>query len=440
MIYTEEWTNSKCDKYDYLIAAFSGVTAGFIDIFFVGAPGQSILGDWTDTKADNLVKRFAKMSGWKPREGKEDSIASAIGFLEKKFPVNYDQANTTAVGGAFQMGTKNHHYKSLAHSPDLVGLFFSILDQFQHRSSFLSDGKLIRIETGSQNLSLYGDNFPAKLFCGFCNWIGHIVSDMAGSSGGRGQMTGRGSGVPIPFMELFQLCDFGELQVGKNRHTLAIVMTQVFQNGYDARFGAAMAIPVLVNELMIRTLWVIKQHFFEKKSWKDCIPTDKHADLRMMLIVGYGALCVMDGADAAIRSGGNALAFILRLNLIAWTRLIILIFKELRIRYGDKVLSALAAFMERIACILTPSERRLINEYYARIQYVDEQLIQLLNEYAEMVNREYMLIHGEIEASFNDDYRAIEQSEHSVVLAELCNVNHKKIIRSREDLDKFFLD
>jgi ABC-type spermidine/putrescine transport system permease subunit I len=70
-------------------------------------------------------------------------------------------------------------------------------------------------------------------------------------------------------MELFQLCDFGELQVGKNRQTLAVVMTEVFQNGYDARFGAAMAIPVLVNELMIRTLWVIKQHFFEKKGWKD---------------------------------------------------------------------------------------------------------------------------------------------------------------------------
>ena len=221
---------------------------------------------------------------------------------------------------------------------------------------------------------------------------------------------------------------------------LATVMIKVFQNGYDARFGAAMAIPVFVNELMIRTLWVIKQHFFEKKNWKDCIPTDKHADLRMMLLVGYGALCVMDGADAAIRSGGNALVFILRLNFVAWIRLVILIFKELRIRYGDKVLLALTAFMEKIACILTPTERRLINEYYTRIQYLDEKLEQLLNEYAEMVNLEYMLIHAELEASFNEDYSAKGQSEHSVVLAEICHVDDKKIIYSREDLDKFFLD
>lgn len=440
MIYTEEWTNAKCDQYDYLIAAFSGVASGLIDIFFVGIPGQSVLGDWTDTQTDNLVKKFSRMSGWNPREGKEDSIASAIGFLEKKFPVNYDQANTTSVGNAFKMGTTNHHYKSLAHSPDVVGLFFSILDQFQHKSSFLSDGILIRIETVNQELTLYGDNLPAKLFCGFCNWIGHVMSDMAGSSGNRGQMIGRGSGVPIPFMNLFQICDFGELQVGENRQTLATVMTEVFQKGYDARFGAAMAIPVLVNELMIRVLWVIKQHFFEKKSWKECIPTDKHADLRMMLLVGFGALCIMDGADAAIRSGGNALAFILRLNLIAWARLIILIFKELRIRYGDKVLPALAAFMEKISFMLTPNERLLLNGYYTRMKSVDTQLAQLLNEYSDMINREYMLFHAELEASFNEDYGAEEQSEHSVELAAICNVEGEKIIRTRKDLDKFFLN
>lgn len=439
MKYTEEWINDKCDKEDYLIAAFSGLVAGVMDIFFVGAPGQSPLGDFTDAQADQLVMKFAKMSGWKPKEGKENSIASAIGFLERKFPVNYDHANTTAVGGAFRMGTKNHHYKSLAHSPDIVGLFFSILDQFQGKASFLSDGKLIRIDSDSQDLTLYGSNLPAKLFCGFCNWLGHIMSDMVGSSGGRGQMTGRRSGVPIPFMNLFQLCDFGELQVGKHRQTLATAMTQVFQEGYDARFGAAMAIPVLINELMIRTLWVIKKRFFEKRSWRDCIPTDQHADLRMMLLVGYGALCLMDGADAAIRSGGNALAFILRLNLVAWTRLVILIFKELRIRYGDKVIPALISFMEKMGEIMTPNERRLIHEYYVRMEIFDKKLAQLLNEYIEMVNEEYMLVHAALEASFNEDQSLDTRSKNSALLAERCQVEDQKIIRTTEDLDDFFL-
>lgn len=437
---TIEWINTKSDKYDYLIAAFSGIAAGVIDIFFVGVPGESILGTWTDEKADQLVMKFAKMTGWNPREDKRGNVASAIGYLEKKFPVNYDQANTTATGGALRMGTTNHHYKSLAHSPDIVGLFFSILDQFQSKSSFLSDGKLIRINTQAQEFGIYGQNFIAKLFCGFCNWLGHIMSDLAGSSGGRGQMTGRGSGLPIPFMEMFQLCDFGELQVGKNRQTMAIVMTEVFQSGYDLRHGATMAIPVFVNELMIRTLWVIKRHFFEKKPWKECIPSQKHSDLRLMLIVGNGALCLMDGADAAIRSAGNALCFILRLNLIAWVRLIILIFKELRIRYGTQVNQALKRFFDSIGDLFNMKERQLLIDYYERMQALDSKLDKLLSEFSKTVNSEYLLLHVEIEDSFNEQLNYIEQAKHSEKVAEFCHVADDKIIRTKQDLDDFFLE
>ena len=39
-----EWSNAKCDKYDYMIAAFCGLTAGIIDALFVGTPGLGILG------------------------------------------------------------------------------------------------------------------------------------------------------------------------------------------------------------------------------------------------------------------------------------------------------------------------------------------------------------------------------------------------------------
>ena len=67
---------------------------------------------------------------------------------------------------------------------------------------------------------------------------------------------------------------------------------------------------------------------------KDCIPTQKHADLRIMLIFGNGTLCVMDGIDAGVRSGGNFLAFFMRLNLIAWFRFVTLVLKEVCIRVG----------------------------------------------------------------------------------------------------------
>lgn len=123
-----------------------------------------------------MVKKFARFTGWKPRAGNENNVASAIGYLERTFRVNYDQKNSVEVGGAVKLSTKNHHIKSLAHSPDVVGLFFSILDQFQGKSSFLDNGKIIRVDTSGGDFELKGGNFPAKLFSGFANWLGHIMS------------------------------------------------------------------------------------------------------------------------------------------------------------------------------------------------------------------------------------------------------------------------
>lgn len=38
-------SGDKCDKYDYLIAVACGAIGGMIDIFLVGAPGDSVLGN-----------------------------------------------------------------------------------------------------------------------------------------------------------------------------------------------------------------------------------------------------------------------------------------------------------------------------------------------------------------------------------------------------------
>lgn len=60
-----------CDKYDYLAAVLCGVIGGFVDIFLVGAPNDSILGKWTDSQVDNAVKGFAKMLGWNPKDSQK---------------------------------------------------------------------------------------------------------------------------------------------------------------------------------------------------------------------------------------------------------------------------------------------------------------------------------------------------------------------------------
>lgn len=324
--------NVKCDRYDYLAACTCGVLGGVIDIFLVGSPKDSMLGKWTDAQIDNAVRKFAKVCGWKPHEGNEKNIASAIGFLEKKFKVNYDQRHSKDVGNLFNMSTKNHHIKSLGHAPDVIGLFFSILNQFTSTSSFISNGQWISV---ASDYTLQGENFIAKLFCGIANWFGHIMSDIAGSSGGRGQNNGgRGSGVVIPFYEFFQFCTFGKFSVGKDKQDLAMIATRAFQEGYDFRFGMALAIPVLLTELSIRLIWALRRYFQYQLDWKDCIPTLKHDDLRLMLLCGHGTLCVIDGLDAGIRSGGNFLFFFMRLNLLAWFRLVMLVVKDICMRWG----------------------------------------------------------------------------------------------------------
>ncbi|MBC3887446.1 hypothetical protein GH810_03895 [Acetobacterium paludosum] len=338
-----------CDKYDYMIAAFCGAGAGLIDSFFVGMPDASKLGTWSDKQTDGLVQKFSKMvwnadkkNGMPNLKKEPDGIASAIGYLERRFKVNYDAryASDLEMGeNILNMNTKNHHLKSLGHQPDLIGLFFSILDQFTGKASFISDGQIIRFEPKGNGFELKGGNFLAKLFSGFCNWIGHIMSDVAGSSGTRGHENGgKGMGVGIPFFEMFQFCNFGSFNVEGEQKNLAELMAKVFEKGYDMRHGIAMAIPVAINELFIRLLWAIKSRFYHERTWQESLPFGSNPELRRMLLVGHGTLCLVDGADAAKRSGGVMLAFVLHLNMIAWSRFAFAGLKEVRTLYKENCL------------------------------------------------------------------------------------------------------
>ncbi len=338
-----------CDHYDYMIAAFCGAGAGLIDSFFVGMPTASKLGEWLDKQTDSLVEKFSKMvwnadkkNGVPNLKKEPDGIASAIGYLERRFKVNYDAryASDLEMGeNSLNMNTRNHHLKSLGHAPDLIGLFFSILDQFTGEASFISDGQIIRLKPKGNSYELEGGNFLAKLFCGFSNWIGHIMSDVAGSSGTRGHENGsKGMGVGIPFFEMFQFCNFGSLNVEGEQKNLAELMVKVFEKGYDMRHGIAMAIPVAINELFIRLLWAIKSHYYHKRTWQESLPFGDRPELRRMLLVGHGTLCLVDGGDAAIRSGGEMVTFILHLNMIAWSRFAFAGLKEVRILYKEDCL------------------------------------------------------------------------------------------------------
>lgn len=185
-----------CDRLDYILAASSGALCGVIDIFLVGSPKDSVLGKLTDKWFAEKTKAFAKLLH--PKGNDFDSLESAILFLEKKFKVPYDQRGLGDAGKViFDLDAYNHHFKSLAHNPSILGLFFSLLDQFTNSSHFVTGGGLVSLEEAENGWKLYGKNILSKLFCGIINWFGHIVSDMSGSQSSA-RNGNRGMGIPSP--------------------------------------------------------------------------------------------------------------------------------------------------------------------------------------------------------------------------------------------------
>ena len=330
---SNDYSSIPLDNIELMLSAASGLICGFIDAFFVGKPGDSKLGELTDKATDKLVIKAAGFLGWNPKEGDENNIASAIGFLERKYSVPYDARYAKDLGDeSINMAPGNHHLKSLGHSPDLIGLIFSLIDQFMttedaKHTTLLVDGHIRMFSYGENEFELRGDNLVSKLFSGFANWIGHILSDVAGSSGGRGHSNnGRGSGVAAPFYECFQFLD--HVKLGKEKKSISDISIKLFQNGYDARFMAAASIPVVLNEYIMRLSYLLKMHFYDKVEWEEInkleilaptkaitLTVNEDQKLNKMLVTGYGTFCATDISDALIRGKGATFEALLHINL-----------------------------------------------------------------------------------------------------------------------------
>ena len=170
--------------------------------------------------------------------GKDNpSLSSAIKHLEKKFKIPYDQRGAgDAASWISDLNPKNHHFKSLGHNPTLIGLFFSILDQFSNASHFVSEGELISLQDADGSFELRGNSVPSKMFCGFINWFGHLISDMSGSSSSKG----RGMGIPSPLwswtndiIAIKRKLNISASEFDKNINDLAL---QIYKEGYRSYY------------------------------------------------------------------------------------------------------------------------------------------------------------------------------------------------------------
>lgn len=423
-----------CDKLDYILAASSGALCGVIDIFLVGKPGESPLGDITDKWIANRTMAFAQLCH--PENKEFDNLESALRFLEKKFKVPYDQTGLSDAGKAiFDLNAKNHHFKSLAHNPCLLGLFFSILDQFTNTSHFVTDGKLISLQQADEKWELQGSNIPSKLFCGMANWIGHLISDISGSQSSA-KAGNRGMGIPSPLWtwtnDVIAIKAKLGLSVTETDKTINELALNIFEKGYDTRFQTAQAIPVFLNELLVRLIYAIRRlfrYFSETPKadrsfalmWKKCEPFS-NPTVKRMLTIAHGTFCLVDIGDALGRSfvagGGtfNAVELVLRLNIVGVGRFAISLYGETKrvISYNHTKQDA-----EFAAC-----ESIIVNNYIEglkilSLKYDDAYLLMFIDDFEK-----------------SDAY--VEAFGKSVTLAKLRDVAENKILKSKSDIDRYF--
>ena len=419
-----------CDKLDYILAASSGAICGIIDVFLVGKPGESPIGKLTDNWFATRVEDFAKLCGWDGKGG----LASAIRYLEKKFKVPYDQKGAGDIAKEIlNLTPKNHHFKSLAHNPTLLGLFFSILDQFCNTSHFVSDGELITIDNANGEFELRGNNIPAKFICAFVNWFGHLASDVSGASGSKG----RGMGIPSPFWcwvnDIAVLKAALKIPPSEFDQKMNDLAVKIFEKGFDTRFQAAQAIPVFVNEILVRIMYSVRrliQYFKDTPKedrsfqlmWKQCEPFS-NPTVKRMLTVAHGTFCLIDIGDAAIRgftTGGgtfNPCEFFLRLNIAGVGRFTISLYGEVKRGIEIKRKEQEIVFARKEQIII----QNYINGLKALSYIYDD--IDLVN-FIDDLERSDMYI---------------QAFEKTVALSRKRGVPENIILKTKQDIDEYFM-
>ncbi|GGA91785.1 hypothetical protein [Ornithinibacillus halotolerans] len=421
-----------CDKLDYILAASSGALCGIIDIFLVGKPGESPLGNITDKWFADRTTDFARKCKWK--DNGENSLSSAIRYLEKKFKIPYDQRGAgDAASFIFGLNPTNHHFKSLAHNPSLLGLFFSILDQFTNSSHFISDGELISLADADGKFELRGNDISSKLYCAFVNWIGHLISDMSGSSSSKG----RGMGIPSPFWtwtnDIIAIKRSLNIPVSQFDNSINELAINIYEEGFDARFQSTQAIPVLINEMLVRLVYAIRRlikYFTETDKetrsfslmWEKCKPFS-NPTIKRMLTVAHGTFCLVDIGDATVhglvKGGGsfNPTEFFLRLNIAGVGRLTISLYGEVKRDIG-----------------IQKAERKII--FARKEKLVVEDYIEGLKLLSELYRDKNLL---NFVTDFQDSDMYIRAFEKTVILAKKRNVPNNKILKNKNEIDSYFL-
>jgi len=380
---------------------------------------------------ESLEKGYQERKARDAANGTKSALESALTKLQEKFEIPSDNLWS---GAGIKVTADTHHLDDFAHHPTVIGLFAAIIsvvfrvgifvnkegkwslqiakfkDKDEAKKWFLQimlpitlSGLLTwllyilksnkkeeidkKIPKPIQKLIVFLAEVPAIITILEItnNWLGHLVSDMAGSSTSAGK--GReGMGIPGLFMSLFKyLSSIPPL----NLTPLPGIVDELYRDErFDLRAEIAtldqlgkQAIPVIAGDLLVRSFYFIRRLAVEYKehgdwnsvNWRNVIPFKNRTIVRMMTIES-GTFMAIDLADAAIRSAvknaGQVASptfwkdFILRVNFVGIGRFAIAIGTD--VGMGMK-----KSALENKRMVLMSEQIELLN---ARVFYYQENM------------------------------------------------------------------
>jgi hypothetical protein len=265
----------KLDKVDIIISAVAGVLGGVIDSVFGGfvqcADGKNMPG-----ALSQFVRKLFNKALTPERIKKLEQLAKV-----SYDALNYDNNGNVIVGEIVDgLSAYFHHFVSLGHDP-ILGFIFGVLDMLRGTVTTLGfNGKfLVQAADG------YSNRKAKNLFEAIATVFLHMLSDVNGSSSKKND----GMGLPVPFMALFNLFQFGK--VG-GHNTISELVKSMFYQGYDFRHFCAMSIPVMITEVIVRVSYFAKR-LHEGRSFIEALPVGqnhaKKPKLGTMLFIAHSA-------------------------------------------------------------------------------------------------------------------------------------------------------
>lgn len=418
-----------CDKLDYILAASSGALCGMMDIYKQGTSKNTSVVKIGVSAIERVIIWFATRTC---PDAHPDNVKEAILALEDKFLIPNEQI--LVLSDNMSLSENIQQVRSFARNPNLLGLFFSVLDQFVDKDSLLISIPMMPDPDNPESPCFLGN-----VYKGFTDWIKHTIFYERGCPESIVSETW-GLGIPSPLGTWLKdaaniIKPKLEPKIHEWEEALEKLARKIFEEYLKDYDFQAQMLQVLLNEMIVRLVYAIRRliHYFQdtpeeersfERMWAACEPFS-NATVKRMETVAHGTFCLVDTADAAIRAslssvagGGTMFAeeFLLRLNIIGLGRFAVSLFGETRRVYDSFLTMGETEFLER--------KKTIVEDYLEGLKvlqrrYDDARLLDFIEDF-------------KCSSAYEEAFGKSAQ------LARLRNVPDDKILKNKADIDKYF--